>query len=363
MDVHHVESSALAPRSRPSEPSGAVPPPSTPSPDKPDVSVPKPPLMASTHPPPTISQLSPAHTRHAANPSRPGSGKSTLAYPLADRVNELLLGHPPRHRAILNESTAVAARPPRASRLPRTRRSSSASSAFSTDDEVAICVGLDGWHHTRAELDRFPDPEMAHWRRGAAFTFDLEAYSAFVSALRKPVDNAEAIGFPTFDHAAKDPAPSDTPILPQHRIVIVEGLYTMLDRPGWRECADKMDLRVWVEVPRDVVRARVLKRNTEAGIVTDDEVAVRRVEESDMVNGDEVFAHRYKVTDTIEPEDRPVTPSSSSDGVISEESESDTDDIATPSPGSPTTPRARTNGAPVFTFTATEEKREDEQRE
>lgn len=280
-------------------------------------------------------------------------------------MNELLLGHPPRHRAILNETTAVAARPPRAPRIPRPRRSSSASSAFSTDDEVAICVGLDGWHHTRAELDAFPDPEMAHWRRGAAFTFNLASYADFVHALRKPVNSdTEPIGFPTFDHAAKDPAPSDTPILPQHKIVIVEGLYTMLDRPGWRDCADQMDLRVWVEVPRDVVRARVLKRNTEAGIVTDDEVAKRRVEESDMVNGDEVYDHRYKVTDTIAPEDRPLTPSSGSDGVISEESESEPEDIATPSPGSPTTPRAKTNGAPVFTFMAADtEKREDEQRE
>lgn len=273
-------------------------------------------------------------------------------------MNELLLGHPPRHRAILNESTAVAARPPRAPRLARTRRSSSsASSAFSTDDEVAICVGLDGWHYSRAELDRFPDPELAHWRRGAAFTFDQGAYAAFVAALRRPLaSDTEPIGFPTFDHAAKDPAPSDTPILPQHRIVIVEGLYTLLDAPGWRECAAQMDLRVWVEVPRDVVRARVLKRNTEAGIVTDDEVAKRRVEESDMVNGDEVFAHRYRVTDTIAPEDRPPSPLTS--GTISEESESEPEDAATPGPASPTTPRA--NGAPAgFSFTLA--KRDPEQ--
>lgn len=62
-----------------------------------------------------------------------------------------------------------------------------------------------------------------------------------------------------------------------------------------------MDLRVWVEVPRDVVLERVLKRNTDAGIVTDLTTAKIRVEQSDMVNGDDVFAHRYDPTDTIYP--------------------------------------------------------------
>lgn len=78
----------------------------------------------------------------------------------------------------------------------------------------------------------------------------------------------------------------------------------MLDVPGWRETAAQMDMRVWVEVPRDVVFRRVLKRNTEAGIVSS-ELAEKRVRMSDMVNGDDVYAHRYKVTDTIYPADVP----------------------------------------------------------
>jgi hypothetical protein len=32
-------------------------------------------------------------------------------------------------------------------------------------DEVAICVGLDGWHYSRADLDGFEDPKEAHYRR------------------------------------------------------------------------------------------------------------------------------------------------------------------------------------------------------
>jgi hypothetical protein len=64
-------------------------------------------------------------------------------------VNELILGHPVKHPAEINDATAVAE--PNAARA--------------TGDEVAICVGQDGWHYTRAELDAFPDPKLAHWRR------------------------------------------------------------------------------------------------------------------------------------------------------------------------------------------------------
>ncbi|RSH82599.1 uncharacterized protein EHS24_007583 [Apiotrichum porosum] len=239
----------------------------------------------------SICRLTPDRRLLVAVAGRPGSGKSTLAYPLADRVNELILGRPVAHPAAIDGETAVAA----------------PNAALGTGDEVAICVGQDGWHYTRQQLDEFPDPKLAHWRRGAAFTFDLPAYSAFIDALRIPLlpTPPPAIPFPTFDHKLKDPRLSPVPVTAHHRIVIVEGLYTLLSEPGWCECAAQMDMRVWVEVPRDVVLRRVLKRNMQAGIVTDPETARLRVDQSDMANGDDVYAYRYLPTDTIYPEDHP----------------------------------------------------------
>jgi hypothetical protein len=63
--------------------------------------------------------------------SPPGCGKSTLAVPLVDRINQLLNSAP---------TDAPNARP-------------------------AVRVSLDGWHYSRAALDSFPDPEVAHYRR------------------------------------------------------------------------------------------------------------------------------------------------------------------------------------------------------
>ena len=41
----------------------------------------------------------------------------------------------------------------------------------------------------------------------------------------------------------------------------------MLDRDGWRDCAEMMDMRIWVECDREICRARTIERNLAAGIV------------------------------------------------------------------------------------------------
>ncbi|WVR06977.1 hypothetical protein IAU60_004014 [Kwoniella sp. DSM 27419] len=231
--------------------------------------------------------LQPDHRLLVAVAGPPGSGKSTLAYPLTDHLNRLILNHAPSHPSHIE--------------APQTLELAEADKLQGGADEVAICVGLDGWHHTRAELDRFDDSKEAHWRRGAAFTFNQPAYHTFVQALREPTTSpsAQSIPFPTFDHALKDPQPSPVPILPRHRIIVIEGLYTMLDRDGWRDTAQKMDLRVWVGADPLEARARVIRRNFEAGIVPDLKACEERVDAVDMANAAEVRDHRFDPTYTI----------------------------------------------------------------
>jgi pantothenate kinase len=44
--------------------------------------------------------------------------------------------------------------------------------AIHNTEQIAIVVGMDGWHLTRAQLAQMPDPQLAKDRRGAAWTFD-----------------------------------------------------------------------------------------------------------------------------------------------------------------------------------------------
>lgn len=155
--------------------------------------------------------------------------------------------------------------------------------------EIAILVGLDGWHLTRAQLDRFSDAKLAHDRRGAHWTFDGKAYVEFIKELRLPLTPAPdaqeshmIIRAPSFDHALKDPTPSAVSILSSHRIVLIEGLYTFLSVDPWREAAEMMDERWFVDVDIEEATRRLVKRHVISGVAKDIEEAVWRAEENDM---------------------------------------------------------------------------------
>jgi len=188
---------------------------------------------------------------------------------------------------------------------------------------VARCVGLDGWHISRAKLAMCSNPEEAFARRvspspkrcgcsnyqGAPFTYDLDEYGRFVKSAK--YNSSSSLGFPTFEHHIKDPVPSAVPLLPSNRIVIIEGLYTILDEPGWTEVSDHIDISIYVDTPRDIARERCIKRNFAAGLADTLEATAYRgtaiindiwtfltsaVDASDMINGDLVRTRSRKPT-------------------------------------------------------------------
>lgn len=189
----------------------------------------------------------------------PGAGKSTLAQQLADALNAQ--GH-----------------------------------------AVATVVGMDGWHYSRAQLDAFPDPAHAHARRGAAFTFDADAFVAFATALRASEPNLLA---PAFSHAEKDPV-ADVIKIADARIVIVEGLYCNLSIEPWRRAADLWDVRWLITTTDDIARERLISRHVASGIARSPEEARERgassltAENNDLPNGAWILANTLEPTERIE---------------------------------------------------------------
>lgn len=85
--------------------------------------------------------------------------------------------------------------------------------------------------------------------------------------------------FPIFSHAVKDPTDAPEPLdLARDRIVVVEGLYTLLKIEPWSDATNALDFKVWVECPPAVARARLIERHLESGIEPDPESATRRGE-------------------------------------------------------------------------------------
>lgn len=99
-------------------------------------------------------------------------------------------------------------------------------------DIEALVVTMDGYHYYRHQLDQMEDPEYAHARRGAEFTFDAQRFV-------KDLKHAQATGegsFPDFDHAKKDPEEDKIKFDgKKHQVVLVEGLYVLLNKEPWAQ--------------------------------------------------------------------------------------------------------------------------------
>ncbi|PIL30850.1 hypothetical protein GSI_07018 [Ganoderma sinense ZZ0214-1] len=223
----------------------------------------------------------------------PASGKSTLAHLITERVNAAgrSLHSPPR--------TATDA----------------ATSEANGPEHVAVCVGLDGWHLTRAQLDAFPDPKLAHDRRGAHWTFDGEGYAAFVRALRHPTPTTtgpnaspsnQTVYAPSFDHAKKDPVFDSIPVYPHHRLVILEGLYTFLKTEPWSAASELLDERWWVNISEEAAEKRLVVRHVKTGVVRDMEEAIWRSRENDVPNGRFIRENMMEPTRVIQSVEDPI---------------------------------------------------------
>ena len=169
-----------------------------------------------------------------------------------------------------------------------------------TSIPVAVFLPMDGYHLYRAQLSAMPDPDIAHERRGAAFTFDDKAFYELVKSLRQNLlPETKTIYAPSFDHALKDPVADDIPIHPTARIVVLEGNYLSLNKGLWGQAAGLMDELWFVDVDFDVAKERLIERHVKAGIAIDKEAATRRAEVNDLVNGTEIVDGRLDVHEVI----------------------------------------------------------------
>ncbi|KZT61846.1 P-loop containing nucleoside triphosphate hydrolase protein [Calocera cornea HHB12733] len=174
--------------------------------------------------------------------------------------------------------------------------------------DIAICIPQDGFHHTRAMLDTFPDVKEAYDRRGAAFTFDDVGYYNLVSQLRQPIHagpRPTIITAPSFEHAIKDPVPDSIIILPTARIVILEGLYTFLATDGWKKSSELLDERWFVDADAKTATTRIVLRHVATGVAKDMDEAIWRAANNDMPNGDFLTANMMTPTRIIKSVDDP----------------------------------------------------------
>lgn len=138
----------------------------------------------------------------------------------------------------------------------------------------ARVVPMDGFH-----LDnRILATRGLSDRKGAPETFDVAGFAHLLTRLQSEDD----VFYPIFDRTTDRAIAGAGHIGPDTETVVVEGNYLLLDAPHWRDLCGLFDVTAYLEVPEDVLRARLMQRWHEHGYTP--QQAQAKVEGNDLPN-------------------------------------------------------------------------------
>lgn len=149
------------------------------------------------------------------------------------------------------------------------------------DKAGAAVVPMDGFHFDNGILeDRGLLPS-----KGAPETFDVGGLKRTLMALRDtPNDD---VYVPLFDRTLEVSRGSARMIAPSHKTILVEGNYLLLDQSPWSELHDLFDLSIYLDVPEDTLRARLIARWRSFGF--DEATATHKATSNDLPNAQTVI--------------------------------------------------------------------------
>lgn len=179
----------------------------------------------------------------------PAAGKSTLAAALCDKINAFSADHP------------------------------------------AIVVPMDGFHYDNAVLDA----RGHRARKGAPHSFDAAGFKTMLSRL-KTGDGEVAV--PLFDRVMDLARAGAALVTEQHRIVLVEGNYLLLNQPVWRDLHCYFDISITLQVPFPILEQRLIQRWLDHG--ANYEAARARALANDIPNAQTVVEQSFPAEFTLQ---------------------------------------------------------------
>jgi pantothenate kinase len=150
---------------------------------------------------------------------------------------------------------------------------------------VAALVPMDGFHMRHAKLEALgtaKDKGMPHTFEGALFVTFLEQLKKAHVAMKGP----------GYSRKIEDVVEDAFTVGPEVRVLIVEGNYLLLQDPEWVDARSLLDLAVFIDVPREKVKARLLKRHSAEGLFTTERNR-EHIERVDLANYD--LVHKVKM--------------------------------------------------------------------
>jgi pantothenate kinase len=147
--------------------------------------------------------------------------------------------------------------------------------------ESAIVVPMDGFHFDDAVLNaRGHRP-----RKGAPFTFDARGFEALLKRI-KACEPEVAIA--VFDRTLELSRAAADIVDEKAKFVLVEGNYLLLSEEPWSRLRALFDYSVFIDVPRDELERRLIKRWLDHGF--DMDYARNWVASNDLLNIDAVIS-------------------------------------------------------------------------
>jgi pantothenate kinase len=158
--------------------------------------------------------------------------------------------------------------------------------------EVAAHVPMDGFHMKHSKLEALGTVAD----KGAPHTFEGAAFAEFLAALKSA---SVPMSGPGYSRKIEDVIDDAFTVPASARLLVTEGNYLLLMTAPWWQVRPLLDRAVFVDVPREVVRERLLKRHGEEGLFTEERNRAH-VERVDLANYDLVQRSRSRADVVIE---------------------------------------------------------------
>ncbi|MEQ1899863.1 MAG: nucleoside/nucleotide kinase family protein [Devosia sp.] len=146
---------------------------------------------------------------------------------------------------------------------------------------LAAYVPMDGFHMKHAKLEalgKVADKGMPH-------TFEGAEFADFLTRLRAAHEEVDG---PGYSRKIEDVVEDAFTVHAETRLLVVEGNYLLLASSPWWRIKPLLDLSVFIEVPRETVRTRLMKRHAEEGLFTEERNRAH-IERVDLPNFDLVM--------------------------------------------------------------------------
>jgi pantothenate kinase len=156
----------------------------------------------------------------------------------------------------------------------------------------AAYVPMDGFHMKHSKLvalgtDR--DKGMPH-------TFEAAAFADFLEHLKNATSPVSGPGYSRrIEDVVEDAFTVDAGV----KLLVVEGNYLLLATAPWWRVRPLLDAAIFIDVPREVVRARLLRRHAAEGLFSEERNR-EHVERVDLANYDLVQRSRARADIVID---------------------------------------------------------------